>query len=334
MFSQPIVFVIGAGVGEEYQMPLGADLKARVASAVNLSKPGTDQELWAMLSARFQSGIRMYEDAGRDLAKTIESFPSIDEALEWFGSRSEVVELGKVSIIREILTAERTCPLDDRVKNAWLSHFLSMAISGWQSEKVERAFENVTMINFNYDRVIEHFLFSALQSKFGIEQARASRVVSGLRMIRPYGRVGALEWQEPPDLQDKLVVPFGARLGPDHEVLFSLSKGVRTFTEQDLASKIMPEIRDALEKARTIVFLGFGFHSQNMRLLQVRTAESWRRWFATAMGMDTANHPIMRTAISRAVGCSLPEDQTVLLGWRAHKMLDDMRPSIMAASSM
>src|SRR5262249_42903819 len=154
-----IVFVIGAGVGEEYRMPLGGELKNRITTLVNFRSHDVydQQKLQSILLAHFKSDVTAYEDAGHTLAKAITSpeFRSIDEALKWFAPTPIIVELGKIAIVWEILAAERSSPLyatgldstppGADFQDTWLPHFLSMAISDLQSDEAERAFENVTV---------------------------------------------------------------------------------------------------------------------------------------------------------------------------------------------
>ena len=52
------------------------------------------------------------------------------------------------------------------MKNTWLSHFLKMAMGSLTRQEALTGFNNVTMINFNYDRAVEFFLFSKLQTDF------------------------------------------------------------------------------------------------------------------------------------------------------------------------
>jgi hypothetical protein len=149
------------------------------------------------------------------------------------------------------------------------------------SRDAEQAFKNVTLINFNYDRVLEHFLYSALQRKYGLNSSTSARVISGLSVIRPYDRVGALPWQVNEDSSVEQVIPFGAT--PNNNDQISLAQNIKTFTEHGVSdSSIVP----ILEKARVVVFLGFGFHLQNMQLLRVRDSVPWRRTFATVMGIS------------------------------------------------
>lgn len=100
MFSQPVVFVIGAGASAEYRMPVGAQLKTNVARAVG------ESNFLGLLESRGKTPH--YKQAALELAKIIPSFASIDEALNWFNSCSDIVELGKIAIVRVILREEQS----------------------------------------------------------------------------------------------------------------------------------------------------------------------------------------------------------------------------------
>jgi hypothetical protein len=327
MFSQPIAFIIGAGASAEYGMPTGADLVTKIASNVN---PISDPDLINLFSAR----LDVYQRAGLELSNFIQSgVPSIDDALSWFSSRPEIIELGKAAIASEILKAETASPLYvghpdptfvTKVSNTWMRHFLSMVMTGHQNEYAESAFKNVFVINFNYDRTVEHFLHAALQHNFGLEEARAKRIVSELKMFRPYGKIGPLPWQLPSG------PAFGeSAAGAD---LLAVSKNILTFSE-GITDAMRVQIQSALEMSRVTVFLGFGFHNQNMNVLRVRTAEAWRRAYATVFRMPPENYRDMKHAIARAVGRQI-EDRPVLVDWPAHQLLTHLRPALMAASAM
>ena len=339
MFSRPVVFIVGAGASAEFRMPAGGELKTKVAAAVNFGAAGTrhtgDQDLYKLLTDRNKSTD--YDNAGRLLADVIPSFISIDEALNWFTSRSEILELGKIAIVREILTGERASRLfnasdvhsipDADFDDTWLPHFLSMVMGSLNMEEAETAFRNVTVINFNYDRTIEHYVYSALQRQFGLHSKEAARVLSGLKMIRPYGQVGNLPWQDA-----ESSVEFGMASGMnDYKRLAALSQGIRTYTEGELVAALAATIQPQMERARMVVFLGFGFHQQNMTILRARSAESWRRVFATALDMNLNNYPTMRSSIANTVGTL---QEPLLFGSTARTLLVQLRPAIMAAAHM
>jgi hypothetical protein len=330
MFTQHIAFIVGAGASAEYGMPTGMGLLNRIAPIVKFNSSRHDNPELINL---FIDQIKLYEPAGLALAKYIESgVTSIDDALTWFSSRKEVVDLGKAAIAYEILKAERSSPLysatselspDVDFDDTWMPHFLSMVMSGHKNENAENAFGKVSIINFNYDRIIEKFIYSALQHKYGLEESRARRIVIELNMFRPYGTVGALPWQSEAGLA------FGAT--SSNAELRAASKNIFTFSE-GFTEEARTQISLALEKSRVAVFLGFGFHNQNMELLRVQSSEPWRRAYATTLGVPPENRRDMEAAIARTVGSN--QVVPLLLDWSAHKLLTDLRLALMTASAM
>jgi hypothetical protein len=200
-----------------------------------------------------------------------------------------------------------------------------MTMSSLKREDMEQAFKNVTIINFNYDRTLEHFLYSALQSDYDLSEPEARKALATFKVIRPYGVIGGLEWQEDGRL------PFGEKLHQDHERLFSLAKGIRTYTEQ-ITGELLQQIQPTMERARLVIFLGFGYHQQNMNLLRAKSAEAWRRAFGTVKGIEPENYETMEEAIAQITG--LLSHKPKLLPWDAQKLLMDMRPALMAAAGM
>jgi len=138
MLPQPIVFVIGAGASKEFGMPDGGQMKESIAKALSFDQSDGkllgDRTIYDLL--RSQSDWKKHHDAARELAARIGEFVSIDETLHWFSSRPEIVLLGKIIIVREILEAERASILfnrqdERRIQNrnygdSWLYYFLSM----------------------------------------------------------------------------------------------------------------------------------------------------------------------------------------------------------------
>ena len=340
MFSQPIVFVVGAGASAEFGMPTGAEMNARIAQALNFNTAPNrtvigDRAVFDMLAIRFGTEFKKYHAAATELAVRIGEFDFIDEALQWFSATPEIVLIGKVEIVRQILLSERGGCLfnaqnpelirSDNYEQTWLPSFLSMAMGSLKKEQAREAFRNVTIINFNYDRTIEHFLVSRLRTNFNLDSNEASGVISNLKMVRPYGSIGPLPWRE------RGGVPFGAEIKTDYERLFALSGNVRTFTEQNLSDDLRGEITSAINAARTVVFLGFGFHQQNVALLQgTRGAEAWPRVLATVKNVDPANFETMKLMIANTIRCSQPS-QIQLLERYAHQLLPSMKPTLMAA---
>src|SRR5438445_1208216 len=98
MFNKPTVFIVGAGASAECDLPTGFQLKESIANGLRFYFEGGrlvkgDNALLNILRRRF-SDVNPHTRAGRELARTIATFPSIDEALHWWRAREEIVELG------------------------------------------------------------------------------------------------------------------------------------------------------------------------------------------------------------------------------------------------
>jgi hypothetical protein len=217
-----------------------------------------------------------------------------------------------------LFTTEGWIP-DKDFDDTWMPHFHSMVMETVQMDDVD-AFKNVIVINFNYDRTLEHYLYSALQMKFGLDESGASQFLSNLKVVRPYGKVGSLPWQ-----QDEPFVHFGKQVR-DHNELFSLSDGIKTYAEGASGDS---GIAQEMGRARMVVFLGFGFHRQNMKLLQARTvAEDWRRAFATATKMDTGNYDILKIEIATKIGIKTRHNLPIVRDDSARNLLCNLRTAI------
>jgi hypothetical protein len=296
MFAKPTVFIIGAGASAEYGLPLGSALKDRIASAVRYRYKDSgvlqdgDETLLIAIRRQFNSEkatVKSYIAAGLDLAASMPIHASIDEALHYWSAKPEAVQLGKLSIAHEILMAESNSSLSvnrqtgraELPAGGWIFPFLSMTLgSDLTREQAEQAFANVTLINFNYDRTIEQYLYWSLQQYGRVSTEVAARAVGSLKQIRPYGSIGNLPWQENPG------PTFGGSEAGDD--LFSIAKSVRTYTEQQHEGTEQ-KIDQALESARRRgptgkLFVGRVFtprgNRSNRHVKNVRTprAARWR----------------------------------------------------------
>jgi hypothetical protein len=260
MFNKPTVFIVGAGASAECGLSTGAQLKDKIRVGLdfrfddgNQLRNG-DDALLRLLRSRF-SNANLYTRAGPELSETIVLFPSIDEALHWWRARPEMVELGKLAIAYYILGDERRSLLigkdgsiDVKAANdTWLATFISIALSGLERDEANRAFENVSIINFNYDRTIETYLYWALQQRGAISPNVAAQCVAHLKVIRPYGSIGKLDWEEQSGIR------FGGNNNPDEAS--QVANNIRTFTEQIQEETVPASINEALENASLVVFL-------------------------------------------------------------------------------
>jgi hypothetical protein len=337
MFNKPVVFVIGAGASCEYGLPLGATLKASIAKRIRFrfehgfQLSSGDAILLDHIRRHTKNDQNLnneYTVAANELSNAIEVFISIDEAMHFVASSTKAVEVGKIAIVSEILAAEGKSSIAlsretgrtilNEKNGGWLAHMLSMALAGTQKADVEKLFAQVTFVNFNYDRCLEHYLFEALQQKTGASSAQAEAIVDGLNVIRPYGSLGPLEWQ----------VPRGVAFGyTGHVDPFSLIDKIRTYTEQNTLHDATI-IDHALRLAELVVFLGFGFHKQNLEILalpnfsRTNTAEV----LATVVGIHKENLKSISDQIRD--GLKINQHNIALQDMKTAELLQQLRPRI------
>jgi hypothetical protein len=323
----------GFQLAEQIRVGLGFRFEASQLRKGDEALFKADEAILDLLKNRF-SNVDLYVKAGCELSATIATFPSIDEALHWWRARQEIVELGKLAIAYYILGAERRSPLYGKdgsidveaANGTWLATFISMALSGLERDEAKRAFENVSIINFNYDRTIETYLHQALQQQGAISADGAAECVAQLKVIRPYGSIGKLDWQEQSGIR------FGGNTKPE-QTLEVATNNIRTFTEQIEGDTIPRSINEVLENAHLVIFLGFGFHEQNMRLLEPKTPGTYRPSvgvvIGTTKGIDNKNNTAIENFMRNRLGLLNP----TLVSCKAEELLMQLRPTISMAAA-
>jgi hypothetical protein len=336
MFTSPIVFILGAGASAEVGFPTGSLLKDNIANSLAFDSglstwTSGDHELFRTLKKQFGDNLKKYVEAGHAIARVANSFLSVDELLHHFSSRPEVVELGKIAIAREILKAESKSKLFnvhrsdianlEGAQASWMHQFLSMALGSIRKEELADSFSKVTLINFNYDRSVEHYLYWALRERFKVDDTSAQDLIQRVKILRPYGSVGPLKWGGTEG------VDYGIGDVNKFSLLQRLSANIRTYTEQGLPGNLQSDIESAVEDAKIVIFLGFGFHAPNMSILHTRGRMGQKAIFATVHGIDMHNYRFLQKRIISAIGPS--NSEPLLVPWQAADMLEKMRVSIL-----
>ena len=175
-----------------------------------------------------------------------------------------------------------------------------------QAEGLQERLSAITLIVFNYDRCIEHFLYHSIQNYYGLSADAAASLVNETDILHPYGVVGSLPWTERPAQMD-----FGAE--PRAQDLVELAEQIKTFTEgtNPEASNIM-EIRNQVVEAETLVFLGFAYHKQNFELLKRpddrrRDGEVVPECYGTALGISDADLQVIAWDLYALCGGTGPQ---------------------------
>lgn len=322
-----LVLVLGAGASAEVGLPVGAELKLKIARLLYIGYhqrnypelSGDELIIQSLSSVATFSGNHSEEMASylavcKRIRDAMPQAISIDHFIDSHAGEKRIALCGKLAIARAILSAESASSLAidrsninnrlDFSGNAktWFNGFFQLLTENCRITDLPKRLKSIGIITFNYDRCFEHFLFHAIQNYYAISSAEAAEVLANLEIHHPYGMVGKLPWMGQVES-----IEFGAEPGSDE--LLSISTQLRTFTEgTDPAVSDINSIRRIVAQSRRLVFLGFAFHRLNMGLLfdqeSPSESKSATRIFATAKGISSSDCQDIANECARYTGLS------------------------------
>lgn len=280
MIRTDTTLIIGAGANREIEMPDGPDLLAKIAAGFEFDRLNTDMKSrdlvnLANLFERVANSLDLtYDDLVAGAAAIREATivsTSIDAILEQYGHDRAVLAAGKLAIVYYTLQAESKSTLAEaprapgelplRGSENWLFQLGQLIVKGVPRAKAEECFEKLSIVCFNYDRAIEHYLPFVVQRAFGMSYEEACELVAGrLRIVHPYGVAGRLPWQGDEE--------NGAIWGQDDpENIVQLSKRIFTASQRAASRQFQSYLRAEMSRGKRLGFLGFGFDPMNVAML-------------------------------------------------------------------
>lgn len=267
MITKPTVFVLGAGASMPYGFPSGSQLVREICGSTiglhfedqnSLLDKGEVTKILHDVFGEFKT-----HEFGKALF--LSQNYSIDAFLE---GRPEFIEIGKWAISLFILRNEIET-------NLFGFNFQDRGFYRYLTDKLGTRWENLkenklAFITFNYDRSLEHFLYTALHHKYGKSEQECSEAISQIPIIHVHGSLGKLPWQA------KDGIPYGGNLKRNNNKLSvangaasSASKQINIIPDGIFNYKVPDEITDILTNAKRIYFLGFSYHDDNIKKIGV-----------------------------------------------------------------
>ncbi len=325
MFKSKTVFIVGAGASREAGLPTGEQLKDVIASKLNITyKVGIDPTspdtgdaaiAWALVEHVRKKGtgdINSYLFEAWKIRDAMPQAISIDNYIDAHSTNPGLVLCGKLAIVQSIIKAERKSKLfindepgkisdfdHNRVKDTWYLKFFQLLTENVRKEEAHTVFDNLSFIIFNYDRCVEHYLYHALQNYYSMGERDVPEILARLKISHPYGAVGRLPWQ------NSASVVFGGRR--NNMTLLDIAADIRTFTERMEDDATLVTIRNQVQEAETVVFLGFAFHPMNIQLLSPETPSNTKRVFGTCVGISNGDLTTVRHEIVQMLKASVPD---------------------------
>ena len=268
MITRRIVLVLGAGATKPYGYPLAGEL---IDDVLNVLRDGEKLELMGVCGVPRD----LAQDLRTELGHSAES--SIDAFLEY---RAEFREAGRYAIALAIAPYEDTQsrPLM-RGDQRWYEYLLGAL----RCPRDQFAQNQLSIVTFNYDRSLDQYLFIALSKRYRLDGTACAEMLSTLPLVHVYGQIGLLPWQ-------LLDASDGARAygGQIHDptVLKASSQGLRVIGEAEKSA--LDQAGALLDRADSIMFLGFGYHRDNLELLNMARRTDPRKAVGTVFGLGEA----------------------------------------------
>jgi len=280
MIRTDTTLIIGAGANREIEMPDGPDLMAKIAAGYEFERLNSEVK-----SRDLMNLAALFEQIAGEIGLTYDELvagasairdatlvsSSIDAILEQYGHDKAVLAAGKIAIVYYTLQAEAKSTLAEepraegelplRGTENWLFQLGQLIVKGVPRAKAEECFEKLSIVCFNYDRAIEHYLPYVVQRAFGMTLDESRELVAGrLRIVHPYGVAGRLPWQGDEE--------NGARWGDeDPDNIVRLSKRIFTASQRAGSRQFQSYLRAEMSRGKRLGFLGFGFDPMNVAML-------------------------------------------------------------------
>lgn len=266
MIRNETVLVLGAGASMPYGFPSGKQLRELLVQAP-LFAPAIQKEWFSADAAKkfctifLQSGLQSIDAflsrRGSDTLEngvTIERIGKIGISLALRAGKSGD-HLFHYPHLSSAFNLDRT---DNWYQYLW--HHLTQGVTSTNLDFFKS--NRLTVVTFNYDLSLEHFLFCAMRNAYGIPEDRAAEMLSGIKFVHLYGKLSGN--------------PFADSFNYD----FDFDRDFRLVERDCHSIEVIDERRTnsasgfnesitALETAERICFLGFGFDSTNVERLKI-----------------------------------------------------------------
>ena len=204
MLRSETVFVIGAGASKEVGLPIGSELASIIRARMDIEGTGDKELLNEIRSPRFATGAGgdAYGQAAARMRDGIILANSIDDFLDQNNDDKCINLYGKAAIVKYIIEAERLSSMFyragtsinfEQISSTWYVSFFKKLTRGISHKKLDDVFHGLTLISFNYDRCLEHFLFNALVRLYDVDAKKAADICNNAKIFHPYGVVGVTQ---------------------------------------------------------------------------------------------------------------------------------------------
>jgi len=247
VITKRTVLVLGAGASSHYGFPLGEGLRDRVCGLANDN---------VLVVACNESGLDRSDL--QDFTETLIhiGYTSVDWFLEEWQSYTDVGKLAIAAALIPIEKPERLFP-PEATGGHWYEQLVNLMDAGSDAFAENR----LSVITFNYDRSLEHYLWTVLKTRHRGDEERAARDFRSVEIVHVHGSLGAFPLPGSP----------GHAYAPnkDPKTIRDCADKIIVVGEAEDSASEFGRARELLGEAERVVFLGFGYHEESVRRLGI-----------------------------------------------------------------
>jgi hypothetical protein len=268
MIRSPTVLILGAGASVPFGFPSGRGLVIQICQGLSYLHFVGDLK-------------RQLLDCGYDV-ELVHSFreelylsmqPSVDAFLE---QRSEFLEVGKAAIACALIPYEEESKLHRGERLHWYEYLFNQMSTSLEEFRSSQ----LSVVTFNYDRSLEHFLFLALKHSYGLSDEECAEQLKAVPIVHVYGTLGGCLHS------DDGSRPYEPTVTPD--VVKQCTSAIKIVHEGTTDDPELATAHDLLMAANVICFLGFGYHPANVERLKLDMLPTGKIALGSAYGIKTA----------------------------------------------
>lgn len=288
MITVPTTLVLGAGASMPYGFPSGSTLREWLCdpdTLRDLQIKFNEEDIKVFCETFLHSGMQSI-DAFLARRGAHSLYPPYDNASA--GQRT-FSDIGKAAIALKLIECEEHNSLFNTKEDHWYQYLwtsLSDSLSDFGKNKL-------SIITFNYDRSLEHYLLTALQHSFGINEKQASEQLKKIPIIHVYGQLAELPHICADGAESRFFKPDISNLA----YIDAAARGIKVIDEGRNDDSVFGKAQKYLSEAERICFLGFGFDETNVHRLGIKNILTDRfmksgfavpRVYATSIGQRDA----------------------------------------------
>lgn len=268
------VFVLGAGASKPYGYPTGYELRTEILKfsfKIDSNSTGKYTSYLNIPPLELNNHLELFQDTFKKSPfNSIDQFLTNNKGFDKIG-RLVITEIlnrcETKSNVQDLTDENNHKKLGDREHENWMSYFFnnffSKIIGDKGLESLTNNNINFKFITFNYDRSLEYYLYSGIYNMYSEvfknskNESLFEKIISKFKIHHMYGWLDSLNYKE------NTIIDKYKYQDIKSADLIHISQNIHIIHSEERKKCLQPT-RELIQKADTIVFLGFGYDEYNI----------------------------------------------------------------------